>query len=96
VPACLVWRVTPAGPYRILHVRLDSGRPDIELMASIGHELRHALEVLEDSSLRSAAAMYLFYTRGKDTTPRTFETGAAQSTGDAVYREIRRSRGKKR
>jgi hypothetical protein len=96
VPACLAWRVTPAGPHRILQVLLDSRKPDIELIASIGHELRHALEVLQDASLRSTGAIRLFYMRlmGGDS-PRTFETDAARAAGDAVYREMRRSRGAK-
>jgi hypothetical protein len=96
VLACLAWRVTLAGRYRILHVMVEAGRPDIELIASIGHELRHALEVLEDPSLRSAGAIRLFYMRGKPESPRAVETHAAQSAGDAIYREIRRSRGEKR
>jgi hypothetical protein len=95
VPACLAWRVTLAGRYRILHVLVESGRPDIELIASIGHELRHALEVLGDPSLRSTGAIHLFYTRGKGPA-RIVETEAARSAGDAVYREMRRSRGAKK
>jgi hypothetical protein len=97
VPACLTWRVTLAGRYRILQVLLDSQRSEIELIASIGHELRHALEVLQDPSLRSTGAIRLFYVRlmGGDS-PRTFETEVARAAGDAVYREMRRSRGAKK
>ncbi len=52
VPACLSWQVTLAGSYRILFVLLDTRKPELDLMASMGHELQHALEVLADRSLR--------------------------------------------
>jgi hypothetical protein len=36
---------------------------DAELMASIGHELQHAIEVLTDRTITSDGAIYLFYER---------------------------------
>ncbi len=36
VPACLTWQVTLAGSYRILFVLLDTRKPELDLMASMG------------------------------------------------------------
>ena len=93
VPACLTWKVTLAGSYRILFVLLDTRKPELDLMASMGHELQHALEVLTDRSLRSTAAIQFFYMHlvSSESPPRTVETAAAEATGDAVFREIQRS-----
>ena len=93
VPACLTWNVTLAWPYRMLFVLLDPRKPDLDLMASMGHELQHAREVLDNPSMRTREAIQLFYMRGMSPeNPRTVETLAAEAAGNAVYREIRRSR----
>lgn len=44
VRACLAMSVTPAGGYRILRILIDVRQKPRDLMASIGHELRHAIE----------------------------------------------------
>ena len=98
VAACLEWRVTLADAYRILFVRIASNRAAIEVIASIGHELQHALEVLQNRSLRCNSDIVLFYhtpgtIRG---VPRAVETPAATTAGDTVFRELRRSSGRKR
>lgn len=91
-PACLTWHVTLAGAYRMLFVRLDLRKSDVDLMASVGHELQHALEVLADTSLRSTTAIQLFYMRGLSPESfRTPETAAAEATGNAVFLEVQRS-----
>jgi hypothetical protein len=92
--ACLTHRLTQAGGYRLLFVVIDPRRRDLDLMASIGHELQHALEVLADPSLRTTAALKDFYLRDTRTEfpPRLIETAAAQWAGDAVLREISQSR----
>jgi hypothetical protein len=98
-PACLTWHVTLAGPYRMLFVRLDPRKSDLDLMASAGHELQHALEVLADVSLRSTAAIQFSYMHGLTWgSLRSPETAAAEATGNAVFLEVQRSRsaGKKR
>ena len=93
VPACLIWQLTLAGPYRMLFVVIDTRRPDINLMASIGHELHHALEILGDPSIRSTRALMWFYMReGKRVQPLVVETAAAQAAGDTILREIQQSR----
>lgn len=96
--ACLRHQLTPAGGHRLLFVVVDPRRPDVTLMASIGHELRHALEVLEDPSVRTTAGLKDFYLRDTRTEfpPRLIETEAAQWAGDAVLREIQQSRSRER
>jgi hypothetical protein len=91
--ACLTWHVTLAGSYRMLFVRVDMRKSDLDLMASAGHELQHALEVLANASLRSSAEIQLFYKRGfSPESPQNAETAAAKAAGDAVFREVKRSR----
>lgn len=60
VRACLVG-VTAAGEDRILWIKVDTGKEGWDLMGSIGHELRHAVEVLGNPKVTSNAAMYFFY-----------------------------------
>ena len=88
--ACLALSVKQAGPSRLLRVVVDVKRPDWDLMGSIAHELQHAVEVLSDPSVRSNAAIYLFYRRAGETSGDRFETPAAIRAGDAVRREARR------
>ena len=89
VRACLV-HVVPAGALRFLWVKVDSRKSRRELMGSIGHELRHAIEVLNDRSVRTTIDMNNFYDR--EASMRgigTFETYAAIAAGDAVRKELR-------
>jgi hypothetical protein len=91
--ACLTWNVTLAGSYRMLFIRVDMRKSDLDLMASAGHELHHALEVLANDRLRSSAEIQLFYKRGfSPESPQNVETAAATAAGDAVFREVKRSR----
>jgi hypothetical protein len=92
VRACLA-DVTAAGPNRILRIHVDTRKAGWDLMGSIGHELRHAVEVLGDPTVTSNAAMYFFYTRtGRRGTTSAFETNAAVEAGNAVRNEVRRQR----
>ena len=90
MPACLTWQITAAGRYRILFVLMDTRQSHIEIIALAGHELRHALEVLADSGLRTTADLVQFHTRGRSGVPsRAVETEAAVATRHAVFRELR-------
>jgi hypothetical protein len=76
----------------MLWVTIDTRRVDSELIASIGHELQHAIEILSNPDVRSTAAMYIFYSRfAKRIGPGrgAFETAAATKVGNAVREEIR-------
>jgi hypothetical protein len=88
VRACLTLSITPAAEYRILRVLVDARQPDWEVMASIGHELQHALEVLNDLALKTGEEMFLFYAREGLNMERSFETGNAIRAGNAVKNEV--------
>ncbi len=87
--ACLVG-VTVAGPYRLIWVKVDTRRADWDLMGSIGHELRHAVEVLGNPKITSTSSMYFFYEREGHRAPVGFETKAAIQAGNRVRAEVRR------
>jgi hypothetical protein len=90
VTACLEG-VTTAGAYRILWIKVDKNKTECDLIASMGHELQHAVEILSDSDVRSGAEMFLFYTRTGQRGPgrSAFETAAATQVGNAIREEIR-------
>lgn len=91
VRACLV-AVSVAPPNRIVRVKVDARMADWDLMGSIGHELRHAVEVLDDPRVTNATTLYLFYLReGYRGTPKAFETRAAVQAGERVRHEVRRA-----
>jgi hypothetical protein len=93
--ACLPLSVTLAGPYRLLHIVIDRrSQNDEEVMASIGHELQHAIELLGERRIKSGAAIYHFY-RGSGRgymIGDAFETNAAIAAGDAVRTEVNKNR----
>jgi hypothetical protein len=91
VRACLKLWMTIAGSNRILHVVVDERKSDTEAMASIAHELRHALEVLAEPGVRTGAGMLALYKRNGAVQSETFETKAAIDTGDAVDKELKRA-----
>jgi hypothetical protein len=90
VRACLM-AVMPAGPYRVLRIRVGRRPSEASLMAVIGHELRHAIEVLSDPRVTSTEAMQQFYLRQGSKGPGgAIETIAAVTAGDAVSAELRK------
>jgi hypothetical protein len=93
VHACLLMNVTPAAGYRILQILIDrqgvmAHRRRLDVIATIGHELCHAMEVLADRSITSAAAVFQFYARKAATANPTFETRAAIAAGLKVRSEL--------
>ncbi len=95
--ACFV-NITGARGRRYLWVKIDVRRADRNVMASIGHELRHTIEVLDAPNVSSGAAMFMFYMReGSKLRSGAFETVAAVKAGDTVHTEVkafRRARGR--
>jgi hypothetical protein len=67
---------------------VDARQLDWDVMASIGHELRHALEVLEDPGLVDMARVFQFYAQAHQEKDRPFETRAAIDSGLAVRNEV--------
>jgi hypothetical protein len=91
-PACLV-TVTVAGPNRLLSVWVDTRTVDAAFMGLIGHELRHAIEVLSDPMVTSGHTLSNFYSRhGSRSAEGRFETQAAIEAGTAVGAEVQKYR----
>ena len=89
--ACLV-NVAPAGPYRYMFVHVTTHKTDWDLMGSIGHELQHAIEVIDNGFVTSLLTMRSLYGRiGKQNSqdPHSYETTAAIAAGNAVRDEAR-------
>jgi hypothetical protein len=88
VTSC-VQAVTQAEANRILWVKVDIHNADGELMGLIGHELRHAVEILREPTVVDTASMYFLYDRiGRHGTVTAFETQAAVKAGNAVTAEV--------
>jgi hypothetical protein len=81
--------VTRAGEYRVLRIFVST-MVDDNAIATVGHELRHALEVLELSTACSEAEVDALFDRlGWHAGVRAVETQAARDAGDAIRRELR-------
>ena len=91
VRACLLHTMTAMGPHRVLWIIVDARNTDRELMADIGHELQHAVEVLSNRNVRSNSAMTLLYNRIGNACGRRFETDAAIGAGNVVRAELQKS-----
>jgi hypothetical protein len=100
--ACLTLSVTVAGPHRILQVLVHTGRNSIDVRASIGHELQHAIEVLGQPNLATGADLFFFYDaarrtiRGATLRGAVFETDAAIRAEDAVRAELQAAQASRR
>jgi hypothetical protein len=79
VRACLHMSVELAGANRLLPIFVNPRRAaGCELIASIGHELQHALEALSNPNIKTSFALFsLFYQIGRDGSQR-FETEEAK------------------
>lgn len=87
--ACLMHTVELAGPFRLLHVKLDLRRSELDSMAAIGHELRHAIEALSDAHVINNFRIVSFFRQLGPTGSETFETPAARRAGFDVFDELR-------
>ena len=78
--------LSTVGGHRYLVIELACGRSELAQMATLGHELFHALEIAETPSVVNAGTLADLYSRiGRKTTDsgglRTFETEAAAAAG---------------
>lgn len=82
--------LTTAGGIRYLRVQVPTNVAKDDLLAVIGHELQHALEVAENPSVRSSDDLAVLYRRigvqGASTD--RFDTAAARSIGRRVRAEL--------
>ena len=88
VRACFMLSVQVSGPHRVLRILVDSNRDRDGVMGAIGHELRHAIEVLSNPKMNSGVAVVNFYLREGATGSERFETPAAVRAGLSVYAEV--------
>jgi hypothetical protein len=80
--------ITIARPYRMLRITIQSGRGD-GTIATIAHELRHALEVLDHAEVVDLNGVTRLYERiGIFVTTGLYETDAAQAAEWQVWREL--------
>jgi hypothetical protein len=88
VNACLMHTVSRAGPYRLLRVKVDVRRSELETMASLGHELQHVIEALSNSRVTTDAGISAFFRRLAPTDGHNVETAAALHAGNDVFDEL--------
>jgi hypothetical protein len=90
--ACLV-NVAAVGPYRYMFVHVAATRQaDWDLMGSIGHELRHTIEVIDHpsvTSVRTMRSLYVWIGKKSSRYRDLYETDAAIDAGNAVRDEVR-------
>ena len=93
VRACLRMWMETAGSNRYLRVVIDRGKTDsdVEVMASIGHELQHAVEALSESGVTDGTLLYRFFQRLAPTDANRFETTTALRAGDDIRDELAHS-----
>ena len=89
VRACLHMSLELSGENRLLRILVNPRRaPGCELIASIGHELQHALEALSNPNVRTSFGLSSFFHQiGPEGSPRMFETPEAIEVGLAVAKE---------
>lgn len=85
--------LSAVGQYRFLVVELACGRLDYLQMATLGHELRHVVEIAAEPSIVDARSLATHYERiGVRTSSmignKMFETAAAREAGVQVRREL--------
>jgi len=88
VKGCLLHAMSATPERRYLWIALDLSFEPVDLMVTIAHELRHALEILSDGSIRTGRGIFAFYYPDGNPATRTLETAAALATGGAVRREL--------
>jgi len=90
VRACFV-SVAASGAYRYMRVVVDTHKADWDLMGSIGHELRHTIEVIDAPRVRDNVSKHFFYEQiGTRGTATARETQVAVEAGNTVRAEVRR------
>ena len=88
---CLLHKMSAAGEIRYLWIAVNVNAAPVDLMVRIAHELRHALEILSDASIRTGQQMLAFYQPRGIPSRRSYETAAALAAGAAVRDELGKS-----
>lgn len=87
--ACLAHSLQLAGPHRILRVLINTRRDRPGLIGAIGHELHHALEVLQDVNITTAQRMFFHFFGASTSMTNRFETSEAIDAGARIEDEVR-------
>lgn len=86
----LTW-MTRAGDFRYVRASISTELTFDQMIATVGHELQHAVEVIEDESVsdeRSLVALYKRIGEPSRAANSGWETANAQQTGYQVRREL--------
>ena len=87
----LTW-MTRTGAYRYVKATINTEQSSDQMIATLAHELQHALEVHDDESVVDQRSLIGLYKRiGRQSSSGAiagFETDAAQATGFQVRREL--------
>jgi hypothetical protein len=87
----LTW-MTQAGGYRYLRASISNDLNADQMIATIAHELQHAVEVIEDETVNDENSLVALYRRiGQQkghASPSRWDTDAAQRTGFVVRKEL--------
>jgi hypothetical protein len=87
----LTW-MTRAGDHRYLRASISPDLSPEQMIATLAHELQHAVEVIEDESVIDEKSLVALYRRIghqiSSATPTRWETTAAQQAGFRVRREL--------
>jgi hypothetical protein len=86
----LTW-MTRAGDFRYVRASISTELTFDQMIATVAHELQHAVEVIEDESVndeRSLVALYRRIGEPSRATSSGWETTNAQQTGYLVRREL--------
>jgi len=87
----LTW-MTSAGGFRYVRASISTDLTPDQMIATVAHELQHAVEVIEDESVTNEKTLVALYRRighqSSMAAPSRWETDAAQRTGFQVRREL--------
>lgn len=87
--ACLAHSLQLAGPHRILRVIVSTRRDCDELLGAIGHELYHALEILQEREIKTSQAMFFHFFGASTSRTSRFEANGAIDAGARIENELR-------
>jgi hypothetical protein len=87
----LTW-MTRSGDFRYVRASISPDLTPEQMIATLGHELQHAVEVIEDESVIDEKSLVALYRRighqNSNAAPARWETTAAQQAGFRVRREL--------
>jgi len=91
---CVTW-ITSVEGYRYVRASINPELPPDALIAAIGHELQHVIEIIEHPSVTDPSSLLALYHRigggGSQRTP-MLDTEAARSAGAQVRKDLRTTR----